>query len=48
MIKNGKEVKSMLFEEFDMEMALKVRGQEEREEGRAEGRAEGERLKELK
>ena len=32
----------MLFEEYDAEKALKIKGQEEYEKGRAEGKAEGE------
>lgn len=39
--KHGSEVVNMLFTEFNMEEALKVRGEEQYEIGRAEGRAEG-------
>lgn len=39
--KHGSEVVNMLFAEFNMEEALKVRGEEQYEIGRTEGKAEG-------
>ena len=38
---HGSEVVNMLFEEYDAEKALEIRGQEEFEKGEAKGRAEG-------
>ena len=39
---HGSEVVNMLFEEYDAEKALEIRGQEEFEKGKAEGEAKGE------
>ena len=39
----GSEVVNMLFEEYDAERALEIKGQEEYEKGKAEGEADGEK-----
>ena len=44
----GSEVVNMLFEEYDAEKALEIRGQEEYEKGKAEGEADGEKKGKLR